>query len=410
VNSPTSSSVRIGKNKTRYWLWSVLSGLVLILVAAYIWWSTRIPPPKFVTAQVTRGSVVRTIVTTGTLNPVVTVQVGSNISGTIQRLYCDYNTKVKAGQLCAKIDPRPYQVVFDQAVANLLEARAQLNKDNASLSYARINYTRDVGLQKKGIVSQDTLDSDKSSLDQGTAQVAIDSALITQRQSALDAAKVNLDYTNIVSPVDGTVISRSIDVGQTVAASFQTPTLFLIAKDLTQMQVDTNVSESDVSSAKTGQKVTFTVEAFPDRVFQGRVIQVRKAPIAVQNVVTYDVVIGVSNPDFALLPGMTANVSIITDEHDNVLRVPVQALRFTLQKIESGEPPALVKTGKETSGHVYVLREGKPLLVTVQTGLNDGKNVEISGKGVQLGDAVIVNEIISDATKSGGSSRSVLRL
>ena len=245
---------------------------------------------------------------------------------------------MKAGQLCAKIDPRPYQVVVDQDAANLANGQAQLKKDQASLVYAKVSYERDLGLLNHGIVSRDTVDNDKSVYDQAVAQVKVDESTIQQRQASLHAAQVNLDYTNIISPVDGTVVSRNITIGQTVAASFQTPTLFLIAQDLTKMQVDTNVSETDVGNAKVGQKSSFTVEAFPSRTFWGTVSQVREAPITVQNVVTYDVVVSVDNPDFALLPGMTANTRIITDERDDVVRVPLKALRFSPRGVERPDP------------------------------------------------------------------------
>src|SRR5450759_4645364 len=247
--------------------WSIRWLLALALAvggAGYLWWYSRPDAPQFVTAAVTRGDVVRSVITTGAVNPVVTVQVGTYVSGVIQALHCDYNTEVKAGQLCAKIDPRPYQVVVDQNVDHLASARAQLRKDAAAVVFSKIIYARDLKLLKHGGVSQETVDTDKSNLDQNIAQVVLDEATIQQRQAALDAAQVNLDYTSIISPVDGLVVSRSIDVGQTVAASFQTPTLFLIAKDLTKMQVDTNVSESDVGGAKLGQKASFTVESYPN--------------------------------------------------------------------------------------------------------------------------------------------------
>src|SRR5262245_21535321 len=277
-------------------VWIALGAASLAASGSAAFW-TRSRPAGFVTEPVTRGAVSRAIVTTGSVNPVVTVQVGTYVSGPIQSISCDYNTLVEAGQLCAKIDPRPYQEELDQAKANLGTAVAQLHKDEAILAYAKTNYERDRGLREDGVVSQDTLDSDKSSRDQAQAQVRPDPARIDQRQAALDAAQVNLDYTDIVSPVRGTVVARNVDVGQTVAASFQTPTLFLIAQDLTQMQVDTNVSESDVGQARLDQKATFTVEAYPHRTFEGHVVQVRRAPITVQNVVTYDVVIGVANPE-----------------------------------------------------------------------------------------------------------------
>ncbi len=359
------------------------------------WRNVGASAPQYVTEVLSVGDIIRTVSTTGTLNPVTTVQVGSYVSGTVVSLTCDYNTKVKAGQVCAKIDPRPYQVVYDQAAANLAAADAQLQKDKAAAVYAEQHYARDIGLQKTSAISKDTLENDKNALDQATAQVGIDAATIKQRQASLDAAKVNLDYTDIVSPVDGTVVSRSIDVGQTVASSFQTPTLFQIAQDLTQMQVDTNVSETDIGEIKEGQKATFYVEAYPDRPFDGVVKQVRQAPISVQNIVTYDVVIGVDNPDFLLLPGMTANTRITVGAHNQVLRVPVQALRFSLRDHD--------KPADATAAHeprVFVLRDDKPERVKVTKGLSDGSFTEVTGTNIQTGDQVIVNMVKSDNGKA----------
>lgn len=371
-----------------------LAGAVVVVLGVYLWRLERPEPPHYVTEPVTRGAVIKSIVTTGTVNPVITVQVGSYVSGVIQALYCDYNTHVKAGQLCAKIDPRPYQLVVDEDAANLASARAQLAKDKANLEYVETNYRRDRKLLTEGIVSQDTVDSDRSAFDQGKAQIALDRAAIEQHEAALNAARVNLGYTDIVSPVDGVVISRSIDVGQTVAASFQTPTLFLIGKNLTKMQVDTNVSESDVGSARVGEKASFTVEAYPDQVFWGKVQQVRQAPITVQNVVTYDVVVGVDNPKLELLPGMTANTRIITEEHDDVLRVPTQAIRFSPGGIGGGTRAAGGPSARAESGaHVWILRDGRLHPVPVRTGLSDGTHVEITGGDLHAGEQVVVNEV-----------------
>lgn len=375
--------------------------LVLLLVVGlaaagvYLWWTSLPPTPHYVTSAASRGNVTRSIVTTGTVNPVVTVQVGTYVSGVIQALYCDYNTPVKAGQICARIDPRPYQLVVDQNEANLASARAQLKKDQASLAYARSTYQRDLKLNQSGVVSRDTLDAEKAAYEQASAQVALDQAQIKQREAALNAARVNLGYTNIVSPVDGVVVSRNIDVGQTVAASFQTPTLFLIAKDLANMQVDTNVSESDVGGVAVGQKASFTVEAYPGKTFWGEVTQIRKAPITVQNVVTYNVVVGVNNPEQELLPGMTANTRIITAQRKDVLRVPLQALRFSPPGTQAPTtPPAEQQAGQ---GRVWVLRDGKPVPVSVRTGLTDNTHVEITGGQLHAGDAVIVNAVSGDA-------------
>jgi len=376
----------------------VLSATVLLLLfvgLGYGWWQSQPQPIRYITVPASRGPVIKEIITTGTVNPVVTVQVGSYVSGIIKSLYCDYNTVVKAGQICAKIDPRPYQLQVEQSGANLASARAQLQKDRASLAYAKTNYERDLSLLKEGVVSQETVDTDKSAYEQGKAQVSLDQATIKQHEAALNAAKVNLGYTDIVSPVDGVVVSRNIDVGQTVAASFQTPTLFLIAKDLTKMQVDTNVSESDVGGAKVGQKAKFTVEAYPNQVFWGEVTQIRQAPITVQNVVTYNVVVSVANPKLELLPGMTANTRIIADQRKDALRVPIQAIRFT--------PPGMNKTEKSTSGHtagaksrrVWVMRNGVPQPIQVSTGLSDTTYVEITGGDLQEDEPVIVNAVSS---------------
>ncbi len=386
-------------------------GALIILGVGFWFWRAQADGPRYVTAAIAKGNIVRSVAASGTLNPVTTVQVGSYVSGTIQSLACDYNTKVTAGQLCAKVDPRPYQVVVDQSEANLASAQAQLQKDRASLAYAKTNYERDQKLRKQGIVSQDVLDSDKSTVDQAVAQVAIDEATIKQRQSALEAARVNLDYTNIVSPVEGVVISRSIDVGQTVAASFQTPTLFLIAKDMTKMQVDTNVSESDVGGIKEGQKAYFTVEAYPDKQFWGQVTQVRQAPITVQNVVTYDVVIGVENPELQLLPGMTANVRVIIDTHENVLQVPLAALRYTPRGGERKHAANGEQQGQEKhvpKPHVWLLQDGKPKRVPVVTGLSDGTSTEVTADALQAGQPIIVKEAEAAATARPTSASSPL--
>lgn len=386
----------------RFW---ILIAIVVICAGPSAWWLTHRASTEYLTVPASQGDIVSTIVATGSVNPVVTVQVGSYVSGVIKSLYCDYNTQVKAGQLCAKIDPKPFQVAVDQARGNLLSAQAQLDKDQASLSYAHINYARDQKLVHRGIVSKDTLDSDKSTFEQAKAQIQLDKATIIQKKAALEAAEVNLAYTNIVSPVDGTVVSRNIDVGQTVAASFQTPTLFLIAQDLTKMQVDTNVSESDIGSVKVGESAFFTVEAYPNKRFYGKVTQVREAPITVQNVVTYDAVISVSNPERLLLPGMTANARIITAERQGVLRVPTQALRFSptgISETSMGHNPSSRQTSHP---HLWVLRDHQPVKIPVKTGLSDGTHIEIMSNNLKPGDAVIVGERSSQSGQ-GSQSRS----
>jgi HlyD family secretion protein len=306
-----------------------LGAIVLLAAAGYgLWWWKFRDTLHYVTARVTRGDIIRSINMTGALNPVVTAQVGSYVSGNIKSWQCDYNTEVKIGQQCALIDPLPFQVIVDGDVADLNTSKAQLVKDKAALVDAKIVYERDKKLTAQGIVTQETLDSDKSTLDQDLATIDLDVATIASKAAALHAAQVNLDYTKIVSPVNGTVITRYIDVGYTVVSSLQSSTLFLIGKDMTSMQVDTNVSEADVGEVHDGQRANFTVQAYPNRTFEAKVRQIRKGPITVQNVVTYDVVLDVENKDLALLPGMTSDTHIITAERKNVLRVPLPATRF----------------------------------------------------------------------------------
>ena len=280
---------------------------VLLVGVALFWFFGSSSPPAYITAQVDRGPVTRGVTATGTVNPELTIIVGSYVSGVIQTIGCDYNTRVHKGQVCAEIDPRPYQTMVDQDRASLVSAEAQLAKDAANLSYAEVSARRYVALHAAKAVSADARDSAVNALAQARAQVGLDRASVAQHQAALQSAEVNLGYTKIVSPVDGTVVSRNVTVGQTVAASFQTPTLFLIATDLTKMQVDTNVSESDIGSIQPGNRAQFTVESWPNRRFSGAVTQVRQAPQMVQNVVTYDAVITVSNRELLLKPGMSSS-------------------------------------------------------------------------------------------------------
>jgi HlyD family secretion protein len=328
VAKQTGLAAAIGASLRRHPFWCLAAGLAVLGGGGFLWWRARSQRPQYVTATVTLGSIQRSVSMTGALNPVVTVQVGSYVSGTIKTLKCDYNTEVEIGQVCATIDPVPFQLIVDQDRAEVGIAEAQLRKDRAALVYAKTAFERDSKLLAEGTVAQEAVDNDKSAYDQTVAQIGLDQATILNKQATLKAAAVNLAYTNIVSPVVGTVITRSIDVGQTVAASLQTPTLFLIGKDLTRMQVDSNVSEADVGAIRVGQNAFFSVQAFPGKTFRGRVRQIRHGPITVQNVVTYDVVIAVDNPDRLLFPGMTADTHIVIDEHANVLRVPLPAVRF----------------------------------------------------------------------------------
>ncbi len=372
--------------------WAIAVAAFAVLAALLAAWELGASAAVgYVARPVTRGSVSRSVTATGSVNPVLTIIVGSYVSGVIQDIYCDFNTRVKKGQLCARIDPRPYQTAVDQERAILATARAQVAKDEANAAYTRVTKQRYANLFASKAVSQDALDVAINNEAQARAQVAFDRASVEQHAAALAAAEVNLGYTNIVSPVDGTVVSRNVTMGQTVAASFQTPTLFLIATDLSRMQVDTNVSESDIGGIRIGNRASFSVDAYPDRLFEGAVSQVRQAPQTVQNVVTYDVVVTVPNPQFLLKPGMTATVRIVTEARKSVLRIPNQALRYTPGGLGSG-------TQQSSSPQVWVLRNGKPEPLPVKTGLDDDTYTEITGGPLTAGDRVIVSEARPDAS------------
>jgi HlyD family secretion protein len=388
--------------KNSAWMLAIAA---LVIITGLYFITGRSASAKVVTAKVTQGPILRSVTATGTVNPVITVQVGSYVSGPIQAIYADFNSPVKQGQLIAKIDPRPFKVKVDAANAVLANARAQYGKDTADLAYKKVNYQRDAALLKENVVSKDAVDLAFSTYNQAKAQVGLDAANIQQQQANLEDAQVQLNYCDIVSPVDGTIVSRNVDVGQTVAASFQTPTLFLIAKDLTKMQVDSNVSESDIGNVQPGMRAEFKVDTFPDREFEGTVRQVRQAPITVQNVVTYDVVVNVDNPELLLKPGMTANVTIVTAHRDNVLRIPMDALRFAPAGTPLAEANALDGATSSRHARVWVPAHGgaiQPVSVTI--GLDDGTNVELIDSQLHEGDRVVTDQISAKPKTTAGYS------
>jgi HlyD family secretion protein len=294
--------------------------IITVVLAGAIgggWWylkNRKSSAPEFSTTKITRGDVTQAVTATGTLNPVLNVQVGSQISGIILKLYADFNSVVKSNQIIAQLDPATYR-------ANLNSAEGELANSQASLELAQINAKRAADLFNDKLISQSDYDQTMASLRQAESQVRI-------RTAAVERARVDFGRCTIYAPVDGTVISRNVDVGQTVAASMSAPVLFQIASDLTKMQINTSVAEADVGGVMEGQDVEFTVDAFPERTFVGKVIQVRNSPLTVQNVVTYDTIIEVNNADLKLKPGMTANVSIIAQRREGVLRIANSALRF----------------------------------------------------------------------------------
>ncbi|MFT3842602.1 MAG: efflux RND transporter periplasmic adaptor subunit [Myxococcaceae bacterium] len=294
--------------------------------------------PHYETAKIDRGKVIAKVTATGTLSAHTTVQVGAQVSGRIAELKVDFNSEVKKNDVLARIDPQLFQAALEQAKANDMQAKAQTAKAKVQAVDAERQYNRAKQLREQNLIAQADLDTAQANND--AAKAGVDAAVANAEQSkaSLHQAQVNLDYTTIFSPIDGTVITRNVDVGQTVASALQAPTLFVIAQDLRAMQVDTSVAEADVGRLEAGMNVTFVVDAYPSERFKGTVRQIRFSPQTVQNVVTYDAVIDVENPELKLRPGMTANVTFVSAERDNVLRVPNAALRF--------RPPPELMAGK----------------------------------------------------------------
>jgi len=378
----------------------LIIGIILVILAGLLFTKCGSGSGQnFQTVAVTRGPITQAVTATGTLNPVQNVQVGSQVSGNIQKLFADFNSIVKAGQVIAQIDP----VVFQ---ANVNQAKGDLDNAQAALELARLNAARTQALVAKQNSAQSDLDQATANLHQAEANVKI-------KEGALEKAQADLDHCTISSPIDGIIISRSVDVGQTVAASLQAPVIFQIANDLAKMQIDANVAEADVGGVAVDQDVDFTVDAFPTQTFHGKVVQVRNAPITVQNVVTYDTVIGVTNPDLKLKPGMTANVSIISAHKDEVLKIPNGALRFRMPDESStpapkrdpstarppgGKPPARGERRIERSVYVLAPSASKPVKTTIKTGISDGISTEIT-EGLNEGDRVVTS-----ATDSSGAA------
>jgi HlyD family secretion protein len=449
------------------------AALLAVAAAAAISYFRGAGKVEYATARVDRGDIESTITATGNTNAVVSVQVGSQVSGNIIELYADFNTKVKKGQLVARIDPAPFQARVDQAKANLdaaqaavASARAGLQKAESDIANAQANVAtqkanvvhaqsavadakikndRRIELLRGGIISQEDANTAQATYDQAVAsldaaqeqtraaqsmvesaraqrevaQTQLNSAQasVKQTQAALRQAQLDLDHTRIVAPVDGTVVSRNMDVGQTVAASFQAPTIFLIAQDLTKMQVDTNVDESDVGPIRVGQQANFTVDAYPGVIFPGTVAQIRQAPINVQNVITYDVVVQVANPDLKLFPGMTANVKIVTDRVENALRIPSAALRFHPASAGAsggkGGQRQRPSNGPPQMRNLYTLDNGQPKPVNVKLGITDGNYVQLVSGDLVEGQLVITGstaKVSSSPTPQQGASKGGRRL
>ncbi len=357
---------------------------------------------KYITQKAVRTDLRSIISATGELNPVETVDVGTQISGTISEVYIDYNSAVKKGDLIAEMDSATQKANVESAKAELYAAKADLSNARSVLVNAQKNFARTKILASKDLVAKSDLDDDEKTLLVAEAQVESYSAKIAQYKASLAKAEITLGYTKIYSPIDGVIVSKNVEKGQTVAASYETPSIAEIAKDLTQMQVEIDVDEADIGGVKEGQTVIFTVDAYPNKSFEGKVTQVRLSPTTTSdNVVTYTVIAKIRNEKGLLLPGMTANVSLIIKERFNVISVPNSAFRFKPMDANAeinqlqGRPGGKQNIAEITSPAVYILDKNKPVKALVEKGITDGQNTEITS-GLKEGDEVITG-ILFDA-------------
>ncbi len=379
----------------------------------------KAPDVTYKTAPVERRNIVARVTASGTLSAIVTVQVGTQVSGRIQKLFADFNSQVTKGELVAKIDPALFEASVQQAQANYLSAKAGVTTAEASALAADKQYARTKALHDQNLASQSDLDTAEANVATTHSAIEAAKASMAQALASLHQAQVNLSYTSIVSPIDGVVISRTVDVGQTVAASLSAPTIFTIAQDLTKMQVDTNVAEGDVGRLEVGMKAYFSVDSFPGRRFFGKIRQIRNSATTLQNVVTYDAVIDVDNTDLKLRPGMTANVTVVYAEKPKVLAVSNAALRF---RPPAGLAPAGSAETKRAHGRgapgpdapeahaLWVLRGATPQSVSVHTGLTDGTVTEVVDGDLNEGDPVVVESSASDAVSTPSGVASFRRL
>ena len=358
----------------------ILAIVAIVLILIFIISSLTKNRVQYQTAKIKRRTITQVVEASGTINPVNTVSVGSTVSGLISAIYVDFNSKVTKGQLLAEIDPRTFQATVDQNAASMASAQADLANREATFEMAAKTLRRYKNLYAKDFIPKSELDQAESDYKASLAQVNAARAKINQTQAQYNQSLVNLNYTKITAPVSGMIISREIDLGQPVAASFQAPELFTIAQDLEKMQIEVNVSEADIGDVKEGQEVTYTLDGYPNSIFYGKVTQVRISPTTVSNVVTYSVIVTVDNHDLKLKPGMTANVSIITAKNENVLSVPNIALKFTPQS-----------DGKKYKTQGLWVKDGMHIKrIDVKTGASDDSYTEVSGEGVYEGERVLV--------------------
>ncbi len=345
---------------------------------------------EFVTRKLQKGNITEKITASGIINPISTINIGTQVSGTISEIFVDYNSPVQKNQILAQIDPALFEASVAQKQAALDIAKAQVEVVKNDIIYYKKHLDRIKKLNTSRYSADKELESAQRDYDNAVAQKMLNEAQVKQAEAALNSALIDLNYTKIVSPVEGIVVSKVVEVGQTVAASFQTPTLFNVAEDLTKMQIEASVVEADIAKVKEGQTVEFSVDSYPDEIFYGIVTQVRNEAITTSNVVTYEVIIEIDNKELKLKPGMTANVEIITAEKQNVFLVPNQALRFYMDD-GSG---AASKRYKDKG--VWVMKNGHPMRVAIKTGVSDDNSTEISSADLREGDEIIVEKKEND--------------
>ena len=376
--------------KKRYIIGAVVSAVVLLSLMTFV----KQGSIKYITKPITTATITQVVEASGTIKPINTIAVGTQVSGTVQKIYVDYNSVVKKGDLLAELDPSLFQANVDQSNAKLTNAKATLARVQAMLNYKENNYKRYKHLYEKHYVSRDDVELAQANYLQAKAELDSAKADVNATKAALENNLTNLRYSKITSPVDGTVISRAVDVGQTVAASFNTPTLFEVAKDLTKMQIETSVSEADIGRIKVGQEVAYTLDGYQDKKFYGKVTQVRLASTTTNNVVTYTVIVSVDNSEGFIIPGMSANVSIKVGEAKDVLVVENRAFKFTMDDSKKYE-----KQG------VWVLTAQGPKRFEVELGLSDDNKTQIIAKEIKLGDKVILSSSLNKKKQPQRSGR-----
>lgn len=367
----------------------ILAVVIAVTASAAAYFTTRTGAavPGYVTARIARGDVIDAVAATGTLEAVITVQVGTQVSGTIKSLAADFNTRVRKGQVVATLDPSLLAAQVDQAAASVVRLEAELERSRVQVDDARTKLQRARDLFAQQLIARSEVEAADTAAREAEASLKAMQAQVTQANASLNQNKVTLGHTVITAPIDGIVISRNVDVGQTVAASTSAPTLFVIANDLSQMRVNASVDEADIGRIREGQTVTFRVDAYPDETFTGVVSQVRLQPVVEQNVVSYVTVIDVPNPDLKLKPGMTATVTIEIARADDVLTVPLAALRF--------------RPGPEGQPRIWTLTDGRLEAVPVATGIADGRTVMVTGN-LSDGAEVVTGSAAAGAAAPGG--------